>query len=90
MLDPSGRPQTAGAMALVRDGGVYALLVGDFDEAAARIGVRPNARSPDRDRRAGAARRAVPRVSATFPLDRAGAAHTALADGPAGKLVLVP
>jgi NADPH:quinone reductase-like Zn-dependent oxidoreductase len=101
VIDPFGGAATLRALEVVRRGGVLAVLVGQLDHEVraaahqagvrlARIGVVPNAAS------LGALVDLVergllrPTVAAAYPLDQAGAAHGALAQGPEGKIVLVP
>ena len=100
-IDPLGGPATGDLLDAVGDGGILALLVGQFEDAVieaaaarnirlARISVVPNhealADIADLIRHG----QLMPHVSATFPLEKAGEAHTHLDIGVQGKVVLLP
>ena len=100
-IDPLGGENTARTLAAVRDGGVLALLIGEFDDATraaaaergvrlARIGVKPDAASLASLIDLVDSGTLTPTVHATFKLDNAGDAHAALAQDVRGKLVLIP
>lgn len=100
-IDPFGGDRTREALALVRDGGLVTVLVGevsDDDVAAAgerdvriaRISVVPNAVALAGLVALVERGQLTPHVQAAFPLEAAAEAHAELATGVQGKLVLVP
>jgi len=100
-IDPLGGENTARTLTAVRNGGVLALLVGEFDDAIraaaadrgvrlARIGVKPDAAAFASLLDLVDIGRLTPTVHATFKLEKAGEAHAALVEDVRGKLVLVP
>jgi len=100
-IDPLGGENTARTLTVVREGGVLALLIGEFDDATraaaadrgvrlARIDVKPDAAALASLVDLVDIGRLTPTVHATFALEKAGDAHSALAGDVRGKLVLVP
>ena len=100
-IDPLGGENTARTLTAVRNGGVLALLVGEFDDAIraaaadrgvrlARIGVKPDAAALASLIDLVDIGRLTPTVHATFKLEKAGDAHAALLEDVRGKLVLIP
>jgi len=100
-IDPLGGENTARTLTAVRDGGVLALLLGEFDDSIraaaaergvrlARIAVKPDAAALASLVDLIDSGQLSPTVHATFNLEKAGEAHAALAGNVLGKLVLLP
>ncbi len=100
VIDPFGGENLLRSVAVTRDGGVVASLL-DLDDAAAaaaeergirlvRIGVVPNQESLQAIADLVAEGTVTAHVAATYPLEKAGDAHTEIANGVLGKLVLTP
>lgn len=100
VLDPFGGENVARSLSVVRDGGVVASLldVRDEDLSAAeqrgvvldRIRIVPSRTALQAFVDLIAAGRADVHVAGTYPLDRVAEAHGHLAQGIAGKIVLIP
>jgi NADPH:quinone reductase-like Zn-dependent oxidoreductase len=99
-LDPFGGANTHDVLQVVRTGGTVVALL-DVDDRAheiavardvrlERILVQPSGQQLDQLAGLVADGRLRPRVSATFPLEKAGDAHRELAGGTPGKIVVVP
>lgn len=100
-LDSLSGDITGRTLAVVADGGVLAMLIGEFDEdtvaAAARreivlsrVMVRPHREALRALADLAAAGGLVPHVSGVFPFEKVGDAHRDLAGSTQGKIVLVP
>jgi NADPH:quinone reductase-like Zn-dependent oxidoreductase len=100
ILDPLGSPNTQTVLPLVKPDGVVVSLLDVDDDARAiaqqrgvrleRILVHPSGGQLSQLAELAAAGQLRPQVAATFPLAKAGDAHRALTERPAGKIVLVP
>ena len=100
VFDPLGSPDTQAVLPTVKPGGVVVALL-DVDEDARaeadrrgvrleRIHVEPHGEHLAQLATLADAGQLRPHLSATFPLEKAGDAHAALADRAPGKVVLVP
>jgi NADPH:quinone reductase-like Zn-dependent oxidoreductase len=100
VLDPFGSPNTQQILGAVRPGGVVIALLDVDDDARSiaagrgvrleRIFVYPSGAQLAELAALVTAGKLRPHVAATFPLQKAGDAHLALAARPAGKVVLIP